>query len=81
MIAATEGKGAYAKADGRGYRHGEAVGHDFWMTRNGHGVGFWDRGLGDEGDALSEIAREFGEAHVWFADHVEHGNAPYVYHQ
>ena len=22
------------------------AGHDFWLTRNGHGVGFWDRGLG-----------------------------------
>lgn len=21
----------------------EHAGHDFWMTRNGHGVGFWDR--------------------------------------
>jgi hypothetical protein len=21
----------------------EQAGHDFWLTRNGHGVGFWDR--------------------------------------
>ena len=21
----------------------EYAGHDFWLTRNGHGVGFWDR--------------------------------------
>ena len=21
----------------------EQVGHDFWLTRNGHGTGFWDR--------------------------------------
>jgi hypothetical protein len=31
----------------------ECAGRDFWYTRNGHGVGFWDRGLGDIGDALS----------------------------
>src|ERR1700723_1133113 len=23
------------------------AGHDFWLTRNGHGAGFWDRGLGE----------------------------------
>ena len=39
----------------------ESIGHDFWLTRNGHGTGFWDRGLGDVGDRLSEIARRFGE--------------------
>src|SRR5215204_5390197 len=29
------------------------AGHDFWFTRNGHGTGFWDRGLGDVGDGLA----------------------------
>lgn len=80
LIAAAVGKGDYSKCDARGYAHGEAVGHDFWLTRNGHGVGFWDRNLGDEGDALSKIARKFGEAYVWFGDHVENGDAPFVYH-
>lgn len=28
-------------------------GHDFWLTRNGHGAGFWDRGLGCLGEKLS----------------------------
>lgn len=28
-------------------------GHDFWFTRNGHGVGYWDKGLGEAGDILS----------------------------
>lgn len=31
----------------------EYVGHDFWLTRNGHGVGFWDRDCGPYGDALT----------------------------
>lgn len=22
----------------------ESIGHDFWLTRCGHGAGFWDRG-------------------------------------
>jgi len=35
----------------------ESAGRDFWYTRNGHGVGFWDRGLGHVGDLLSDAAR------------------------
>jgi len=31
----------------------EQCGHDFWLTRCGHGVGYWDRGLGEVGDRLS----------------------------
>lgn len=29
------------------------AGRDFWYTRNGHGVGFWCRNLGEVGDKLS----------------------------
>jgi hypothetical protein len=36
------------------------AGHDFWLTRNGHGAGFWDGDWGDDGDALTEIAHKFG---------------------
>jgi hypothetical protein len=25
----------------------ECLGHDLWLTAAGHGVGFWDRGLGE----------------------------------
>ena len=35
----------------------EQAGRDLWFTRNGHGVGFWDRGLGDIGDALADACR------------------------
>jgi len=31
----------------------ECAGHDFYLTRCGHGVGFWDRGLGQLGEDLS----------------------------
>lgn len=38
------------------------AGHDFWLTRNGHGAGFWDGDYPKEiGDALTELSREFGE--------------------
>lgn len=41
----------------------EHVGHNFWLTRNGHGTGFWDRGLGDDGESLTKICEKFGP--VW----------------
>lgn len=46
----------------------EQVGHDFWLTRNGHGAGFWDRPeiYGDENaDKLSDSARSFGHRDVF----------------
>jgi len=36
----------------------EQVGRDFWYTRKGHGVGFWDRDLGEIGDKLTTAAEE-----------------------
>jgi hypothetical protein len=35
----------------------QACGRDYWFSRNGHGVGFWDRGLGDVGDKLHMACR------------------------
>lgn len=46
-------------------------GHDFYLTREGHGAGFWDRGLGDLGDYLTGIAKSYGEAaYLWDRDGV-----------
>lgn len=45
----------------------ERAGNDFWFTRKGHGVGFWDREElydDDLGEKLSDIARKFGVATV-----------------
>lgn len=42
----------------------ERNGHDFWLTRNRHGAGFWDRGI-DAGDALTEAAHVFGSADLY----------------
>lgn len=37
------------------------AGHDFWLTRNGHGAGFGDGDWPEEaGEKLSEAARSFG---------------------
>lgn len=37
------------------YSVSECAGHDFWLTRNGHGVGFLDRGLDELGDRLTAL--------------------------
>ena len=53
-----------AMQDVSGLRNGDPVesyaGHDFYLTRAGHGAGYWDRGLRDLGERLSEAARTYG---------------------
>jgi len=44
------------------------VGHDFSLTRNGHGAGFWDRGLGQIGQDLTEACRPYGETYIYRGD-------------
>lgn len=44
------------------------AGHDFWLTRCRHGAGFWDRGLGNIGDRLTESAHSFGECWPYVGD-------------
>lgn len=39
-------------------------GHDFALTRNGHGAGFWDRGLGELGDRLTAASKPYGESSI-----------------
>ena len=51
----------------------ERIGHDFYLTRNGHGAGFWDRFGGDTpaailGDQLADAARTWGESDFYVGD-------------
>lgn len=49
----------------------EAVGRDFWYSRNGHGCGFFDRDLGDVGDTLQEACgwrTDFAEVYPYTGD-------------
>lgn len=42
----------------------EYAGHDFWLTRAGHGTGFWDGDWTEHaGDVLTKTAKAFGEIH------------------
>lgn len=48
---------AYAARDGLNGEYDEVqAGRDLYFTHAGHGVGYWDRGLGDIGDKLSTAA-------------------------
>lgn len=52
------------------------AGHDFWLTRNGHGVGFWDRPeiYGEElADQLTRASKACGE---YDADFITEDEAP-----
>lgn len=54
--------------------HGDGqIGHDFWLTRNGHGAGFWDRWSGgtpgyEHGRHLTDEAKPYGESYVYAGD-------------
>jgi hypothetical protein len=43
-------------------------GHDFWLTRNGHGAGFWDGDWPENGKTLTLAAKKFGEANLYVGD-------------
>jgi hypothetical protein len=54
-----------AAIDGRQSR----AGHDFWLTRNGHGAGFWDGDWPEaEGDMLTMQSKKFGEVDLYRGD-------------
>jgi hypothetical protein len=47
----------------------EQAGHDFWLTRNHHGAGFWDGDWGKErGDRLTVASHSFGELWPYIGD-------------
>lgn len=64
LIAYCEEIGPWTGNDDRGYVEMDPpearAGHDFWLTRSRHGTGFWDRGLGELGDRLTEAAHGYG---------------------
>ncbi len=44
------------------------AGHDFWLTRCGHGAGFWDRGLGEIGERLTRASKIYGNVDLYVND-------------
>ena len=47
----------------------ERAGHDFWLTRNHHGAGFWDGDWDDEvGERLTEASHAYGSLDLYVGD-------------
>jgi len=47
----------------------ETAGHDFWLTRNGHGAGFWDGDWSEpEATQLDNASKAFGEIDLYVGD-------------
>ncbi len=47
----------------------ERAGHDFWLTRNGHGSGFWDEDAPDDiRTGLTRASHAFGEQDLYVGD-------------
>lgn len=51
----------------RGYNERKA-GHDFWLSRNGHGAGFFDEGNEECWDKLQDAARHYGAVDLYIGD-------------
>ena len=49
----------------------QQIGHDFALTRNGHGAGFWDRPeiYGERcADLLTTLSNRYGESNIYLGD-------------
>ena len=52
-----------------GYPKIEMAGYDFWMTRNGHGVGFWESEWPKSiGEKLTKLSKRFGTYNLYVGD-------------
>lgn len=54
------------------------MGHDFCLTRNRHGAGFWDRGLGHLGEYLTEACKGYGDHDLHGQVLLKDPKAPYA---
>lgn len=53
----------------------ENAGHNFWLTRNGHGAGFWDGDYPEDiGEKLTETSKKFGAFDLYVADGKVYGS-------
>ena len=47
----------------------EYAGHDFWLTRNGHGAGFWDGDWSEpQASRLTAASKAFGSIDLYVGD-------------
>lgn len=60
---------AFEAANAEDIEDDSQAGHDFWLTRNGHGTGFWDRD-GDPAtmERLTTASEKAGEVYLEVGD-------------
>jgi hypothetical protein len=46
----------------------EQAGHDFWLTRNFHGSGYWDGDWPEAGDRLTAACEKYPEVTLYVGD-------------
>ena len=47
----------------------DQIGHDIWLTRNGHGSGFWDRGYDEDVEKiLVKLSKELEFTDIYVGD-------------
>jgi len=57
----TRGSGEYSES--------EQAAHDFWLTRNGHGAGFWDGDWPEPAASrLTALSKQFGQCDPYLGD-------------
>lgn len=44
------------------------AGHDFWLTQNGHGAGFWDGDWPVYGEMFTKVAKGYPEMHLFITE-------------
>lgn len=49
-------------------RNDRRAGVDFWLTRNGHGAGFWDGGWPEHSDELTKLSKPYGSVDLYIGD-------------
>lgn len=51
------------------YSAEDMAGYHFWLTRNGHGSGFWNGDWSDEAnEAMTKASKAFGEYNLYLGD-------------
>lgn len=59
---------AHERVSGQ-YTNQQMAGHDFLLTREGHGCGFWDGDWEEEfGRELTEACKKYGEVNMYVGD-------------
>jgi hypothetical protein len=57
------------RPQGYGCNLEESAGYDFWLTRCGHGAGFWDGDWKEpHASALDELSKQFGNVDLYVGD-------------